>query len=200
MTSPIRKSHSDLAELERLMPFIREFQALADRHGISDVFQDNGGKALQLLLIMGLKVLPGREGNDAVDEEGIEYEMKTLNINNRGKGFTTHHHLNPVIIEKYRQVPWVFGIYSAIELKSIYLMGAGQLEPLFKEWEDKWHNTGGKDINNPKIPLKFVIGHGMLVHGVAPELITRRRKAKAVPAEQGLLKEVERALKEGEEE
>jgi hypothetical protein len=200
MTSPIRKSHSDLAELDRLMPFIREFQVLADRHGISDVFQDNGGKALQLLLIMGLKVLPGREGNDAIDEMGVEYEMKTLNINNKGKGFTTHHHLNPVIIEKYRKVPWVFGIYSAIELKSIYLMDAGQLEPLFKEWEAKWRADGNKDINNPKIPLSFVIEYGALVYGTAPVLTTRKRKAAVAPAEKVLLKEVEEALREEEEE
>lgn len=101
MTDPLQ-SHADLAELEALLPSIRQFQTLANRHGIYDVFQDNGGKLLQVLLIMNLRVLPGREGNDAIDEHGTEYELKTLNINNRGKGFTTHHHLNPVILAKYR--------------------------------------------------------------------------------------------------
>jgi hypothetical protein len=32
------------------------------------IFQDNGGKILQILLITGLKVLPGREGNDAKND------------------------------------------------------------------------------------------------------------------------------------
>ena len=40
----------DLGELERLFPSIREYQALATRHGIGDIFQDNGGKLLQPLL------------------------------------------------------------------------------------------------------------------------------------------------------
>jgi hypothetical protein len=31
------------------------------------------------------------------------------------------------------------------------------LEPLFSRWEKKWHDDGGKDINNPKVPLDFVV-------------------------------------------
>jgi hypothetical protein len=37
---------SDLDELQRLFPYIREYQALANKHGINDIFQDNGGKLL----------------------------------------------------------------------------------------------------------------------------------------------------------
>ncbi len=47
------KPHPDKAELDRLFPYIREYQSLASRHGIGDIFQDNGGKLLQLLLITG---------------------------------------------------------------------------------------------------------------------------------------------------
>lgn len=196
--TPARQSHADLAELEALMPFIRQFQVLADRHGIADVFQDNGGKVLQLLLVMNIRVLPGREGNDAVDAEGTEYEMKTLNINNRGKGFTTHHHLNPSIIAKYRRVPWIFAVYSAIELQAIYRLEASQLEPFFTEWEQKWHNTGGKDINNPKIPLKYVMEHGVLEYGQASQLTTRQKKVSIPAAEKPLLEVVEDALDDSE--
>jgi hypothetical protein len=42
-------------------------------------------------------------------------------------------------------------------------MSAKQLEPYFGAWERKWHESGGKDINNPKIPLKFVIEHGAII-------------------------------------
>jgi hypothetical protein len=73
------KSHPDRAKLEKLFPAIREFQELASKHGIDDIFQDNGGKLLQLLLITGLEVLPGREGNDAKDSSGTEFELKTVN-------------------------------------------------------------------------------------------------------------------------
>jgi hypothetical protein len=38
------KPHPDTKELERLFPYIREYQALASKHGIGDIFQDNGGK------------------------------------------------------------------------------------------------------------------------------------------------------------
>lgn len=198
MTNPERcQSHADLAELEALMPAIRRFQALAERHGIADVFQDNGGKVLQLLLVMNIRVLPGRAGNDAVDDSGTEYEMKTLNINNRGKGFTTHHHLNPAILAKYRRVPWIFALYSAIELKAIYRLDAARLEPFFGEWERRWHAGGGRDLNKPKIPLAYVMEHGTLEYGEAPQLTARKRRTAPPPAERLLLDIVEDAVQGG---
>ena len=60
----------------------------------------------------------------------------------------------------------MFAIYEAIELKAIYFVPVAELEaPFFSVWEKKWHDSGGKDINNPKIPLKFVIEKGRLVSG-----------------------------------
>lgn len=167
------KAHPDKAKMDALMPAIREYQALATKHGIGDVFQDNGGKLLQVVLTLGLTVLSGREGNDAKDETGREFELKSVNID-LTKSFSTHHHLNPVILAKYRQVGWVFAMYRGIELACIHTMEPRQLEPLFTHWETKWHKDGGKDINNPKIPVGFVAEHGKLVHGIVPELRVRR--------------------------
>jgi hypothetical protein len=65
--------------------------------------------------------------------------------------------MNPTIIAKYRQVDWVFAVYRGIELVSIYRLTPTDLEPFYQRWEAKWHAEGGKDINNPKIPLSFVI-------------------------------------------
>lgn len=107
------KPHPDKKKLEELFPAIREYQALAEAHGINDIFQDNGGKLLQVILTTGLTVLPGREGNDAKDASGNEYELKSVNIN-LTKSFSTHHHMNPTIIAKYRQVDWVFAVYEGI--------------------------------------------------------------------------------------
>ncbi|MGD0252599.1 MAG: restriction endonuclease [Verrucomicrobiota bacterium] len=157
------KSHPDKSELERLFPYIRKYQALASRHGIGDIFQDNGGKLLQLLLITGLKSAGSREGNDARDKHGREYELKSVNTL-LTQSFSTHHHMNPTILAKYRQVDWIFAIYEGIELQSIYLMKPAGLEPYFSKWEQKWHGSGGKDINNPKIPVKFVVERGQLIH------------------------------------
>lgn len=157
------KSHPDKKTLDRLFPHILEYQTLASKHGIGDIFQDNGGKLLQLLLITGLKIKPGREGNDARDDDGNEYEIKTINIL-LTKGFSTHHHMNPTIINKYRKVDWFFAIYEGIQLISIYRMTPKDMEPFYSKWEEKWHADGNKDINNPKIPATFVEESGKLVY------------------------------------
>lgn len=64
--------HEDVAEMERLLPYIWEYQRLAEKHGINHIFQDNGGKQLQILLHTGLKALRSREGNDAEDVDGSQ--------------------------------------------------------------------------------------------------------------------------------
>lgn len=154
---------SDAEVLAELIPYIRRYQSLASKYQISDVFQDNGGKLLQVLIQTGLKNIPGREGNDATDEKGREYELKSVNVL-LTQSYSTHHHLNPVILAKYRKVGWIFAVYEGIELKRIYRMTARKLEPYFQKWETKWHADGRKDINNPKIPLKFVEEHGTRIH------------------------------------
>ena len=154
----MKKPHPDEEKLLTLMPAIRELQALAEKHGINDIFQDNGGKILQLILKENLEVLPGREGNDARDSEGKELELKSVNID-LTKSFSTNHHVNQHIIDKYRQVDWMFAVYKGIELQEIYRMPPQDLEKYFSSWEEKWRKTQ-KDINNPKIPLKFVRENG----------------------------------------
>jgi hypothetical protein len=148
------KAHPDARLMEELLPYIRKYQELANRHGIGDIFQDNGGKILQVILTTSLKILPGREGNDACDEFGTEYELKSVNID-LTRSFSTHHHMNPVIIAKYRQVPWIFAVYKGIELQEIWKMTPELLELYYSRWEKKWHADGGKDINNPKVPLEY---------------------------------------------
>lgn len=171
------KPHADSRLMEDLLPYIRKYQELAVRHGIGDIFQDNGGKILQVILTTSLTILPGREGNDAVDEYGNEYELKSVNID-LTRSFSTHHHMNPVIIAKYRQVAWIFAVYKGIELQEIYRLMPDQLEPYYSRWEEKWHLDGGKDINNPKIPLVYVRKCGELLYrapdatALSPELFT----------------------------
>ena len=97
------KPHPDHEKLLELFGSVRELQKLASVHGIDDIFQDNGGKILQILLHTGLTILQGREGNDARDEHGREYELKSVNIR-LTQSFSTHHHMNPHIFAKYRLV------------------------------------------------------------------------------------------------
>lgn len=173
------KPHPDKILLDKLFPAVQEYQRLATKHGIKDIFQDNGGKLLQVVLTLGLTVLPGREGNDAKDETGKEYELKSVNIDLQ-KQVSTHHHLNPGILSKYREVDWIFAVYKNIELISIYIMKAVELEPLFSRWEAKWHDSGGKDINNPKIPLDFVVRNGTLLYGIVPLLKLAKKDQPAI--------------------
>ena len=156
-------SHPDLDVFKEIYPAVLKLQKLAEKHGISDIFQDNGGKILQVLLITGLEILPGREGNDAKDVNGNEYELKSLNIL-LTKSFSTHHHMNPVIIEKYRKVDWIFAVYEGIRLLSIYQLTPSDLEFYYTKWEEKWNKDGGRDINNPKISLKYVMEHGIRIY------------------------------------
>lgn len=174
MTATALKSHDDFEKLIQLWPAIQAYQALACEHGIDDVFQDNGGKILQVLLLLDMKILPGREGNDAVDSTGQEFELKSVNIE-LTKGFSTHHHMNPVIIAKYRKVPWIFAVYRHITLESVYRVEAEGMEHWYSKWEQKWHVDGGKDINNPKIPVSYVAECGRLLYGTPPAISTRRK-------------------------
>src|SRR5207249_9406178 len=96
---PVFKPSPDKKILDELFPAIQKFQELATKHGIGDIFQDNGGKILQLMLITGFRVTGSREGNDAIDANGNEFELKTVNVL-LTQGFSTHHHMNPTIIAK----------------------------------------------------------------------------------------------------
>lgn len=159
------KYHPDKAILDDLFPYIQQYQALANKHGINDIFQDNGGKLLQVILVTGLQIIPGREGNDAKDADGNEFELKSVNIA-LTKSFSTHHHINPRIIDKYRQVDWIFAVYRGINLLYIYKLTSSDLEYFYRKWEEKWYSKGRKDINNPKIPLKYVMEHGQMLYSI----------------------------------
>ncbi|GAA5530995.1 helix-turn-helix domain-containing protein [Herpetosiphon gulosus] len=168
VTTHVERS-SDLDRLERAFAGIRDMQRLANDYGINDILQDNGGKVLQVLILLGLRISPGREGNDAIDAEGNEYELKTVNrALRKGAGITTHHHLNRDIIAKYRAVKaWYIAIYEGIELIEIYKVPSALLEPLFTTWEQKIDQSG--PINNPKIPIRYV-HQGERVYPIEPTL------------------------------
>lgn len=157
-----QNTETDKEKFERLFPYIREYQKLACKYNINDIFQDNGGKYLHLLMLLGLSTDGAREGNDATDADGNEFEIKTVNLDLQHQ-FTTHHHMNPVIISKYRKVDWYFAAFKNIELQVIYRLKPELMEHFYSKWEHKWHTDGSKDINNPKIPLTYVMKHGDIV-------------------------------------
>lgn len=165
-TPPHDKLSDDLERLERALGACQDLQDLALKYGIGDIFQDNGGKVLQTLIILGLRVIPGREGNDALDEQGNEYELKTLNISlGKSRGVTTHHHLNLGILAKYRAVhAWYIALYEGIILREIFRLSPQELEPIFGIWEARLIANGDQPLNNPKIPIAFVRANGTRVY------------------------------------
>lgn len=164
--TPPDELNDDRDRLEKALAACQDLQNLALKYGIGDIFQDNGGKVLQTLIILGLKQASGREGNDAYDEYGNEYELKTLNVSlGKSRGVTTHHHLNLGILAKYRAVhAWYVTLYEGIILQEIYRLTPEELEPVFGVWEARLIANGDQPLNNPKIPIKFVREHGTRVY------------------------------------
>lgn len=162
------------AEIETLWPGVEALQNLADHYGIKDVFQDAGGKMLQLAVACGLDLIPGRTGPDARDRVGNEYEVKTVDMHGKKTGgFTTNHHLTEDTISRYRSRRWVFAIYDRITLMEAYLVEAEALEPVFQKWS---HTLRATDhINNPKIPVEYVreVGTPMYLKDVTPPWAVR---------------------------
>lgn len=159
--SPEHKAEID--KLNTLWNALHDLSDMANSYGIEDIFQDNGAKILQQLVLLNFDVLPGREGNDAVSASGTEWEMKSINVATSASGFSTNHHTTYDILHKYRQVPWSFAIYNNVKLISMYVMTPDQLEPLFEHWENKL-DEGMPHLNNPKIPLRFVTENGLQVY------------------------------------
>ena len=77
---------------------LKDLEELAQKKRIPDIFQDNGAKVLQQVILSGMDFLPGREGNDAVDVNGVEWEFKSINIATSATGFSTDHHLSLIHI------------------------------------------------------------------------------------------------------
>lgn len=149
---------------------LNNIEALAARYGINDIAQDNNLKLLQTLVYFDLQNQAGREGSDAIDRYGHEWELKTANID-LVTGFSTNHHTNHERIAQFRQERWLFSIYRGISLQEVYAMSPRTLEPYFAEWTNKVNEkmAAGMDnphINNPKIPIKFVCANGIKVYPV----------------------------------
>lgn len=157
--------HKSLIErLERCWQELHSLQDLAKEFGIQDIFQDNGAKILQQLVYLKFKALPGREGNDAVSDSKIEWEMKSINLDTQATGFSTNHHTNHEIINKYKKVPWTFAIYHGIRLSEIYIVLPSQMQNIYRNWEERLKSKKMTHLNNPKIPVKWVRDNGIKIY------------------------------------
>lgn len=154
-----------------------EMQAEASRHEIHNVFDDGGYKELILLRLFNLRKLD-RVGDDAQDAEGRRYEIKTVaRVASSGKrkpslSVTTEHTLTKANLDRYRQTfLWIVAVFEQARPEAIYEITPDLLEPYFANWERRLdlqeglREVGGAPVhlNNPKIPLGYIIKHGLQV-------------------------------------
>lgn len=157
-------------------------QSEASQHNIHNVFDDGGYKELLLLTLFDLKKL-GRTGDDAIDEHGRQYEIKTvarMSSNGARKPYlaiTTEHTLTVDNLQRYRSVHlWIIAVFDQAQPEAIFEITPAALEPYFQKWEEKLvlqdglRVAGGAPVhlNNPKIPLTFVEKHGTRVWPEGP--------------------------------
>jgi hypothetical protein len=183
---PIRRLNPT-GDANEIIELGRQLQELATRHGIHNVMTDNGYQELVMLTLFGLTKLR-REGNDARDEDGEEYELKTVGrtssdgVRKATLSITTEHTLTHANIARYRAVSlWVIGVFDRTLPEIIYEITPAALEPFFARWEQRLreNDPSGTDplnhINNPKIPLKFVAEHGVRIWPPETTLAKRER-------------------------
>lgn len=145
---------------ETAYPFLSKLQEAAFVRGIPDIFQDNGGKTIEICARLGLTPLPGREGNDAKDSLENEYEIKTVNLNGTVSSYSIHHTVTENVLQKYEKVYWIFAEYRSIHLEQIFVATPQIMAKYINLWRTKKQA-------NPKfkasIPIKDVREIGTLV-------------------------------------
>lgn len=164
-----------VGDIRSLIGYGRALQEMAAVHGIHNVFDDNGYKDLLLLTLFGLRKL-GREGDDAVDSQGRQFETKTVaRVSSQGVrkttlSVTTEHTMTIANIARYRQTfMWIVAIFDGAEPEAIWEIRAAALEPFFALWEsrlrelDDYERPMRDHLNNPKIPIRFIAEHGVQV-------------------------------------
>lgn len=155
-----------IARIRQLWGRLDEIEALAAAYRISDIAQDNNLKLLQTLVLFDFRNQPSREGADAIDRYGHEWELKTVNVD-LTRSFSTNHHTNHERIAAFRKERWLFSVYKGIALQAAYAVSPHDLEEAyFSKW---WEKSEDSHINNPKIPLKFVQSVGVPVYPFDPE-------------------------------
>ena len=130
-------------DVSHLVELGKRLQEHASERNIHNVFDDGGFKELFMLTLFGMKKL-GREGDDAIDVQGRQYEMKTVaRVSSKGERksslqVTTEHTLTLANIERYRKVHlWIVAVFDQSEPEAIYEITPAALEPYFKKWEAK---------------------------------------------------------------
>jgi hypothetical protein len=161
--------------IDMLIGYGRALQEMATVHGIHNVFDDNGYKDLILLTLFGLKKL-GREGDDAVDASGRQFETKTVarlsskGVRKTNLSITTEHTMTIANIERYRHsFLWIVAVFDGATPEAVWEISPRALEPFFSKWEALLRETDDTGrlvrdhLNNPKVALAYIHEHAVQV-------------------------------------
>jgi hypothetical protein len=170
---------SPVGDIRPLIKMGVALQAVATKHGIHNVFDDNGYKELLLLTLFGLRKLR-REGDDAIDAQDRRYEMKTVarissdGVRKSSLNVTTEHTMTLANIDRYRRgFMWIVAVFEGPRPEVVYEITPAALEPFFAKWEAILTGSEGAPardhINNPKVPLKFIEACGLRAWPPHPE-------------------------------
>lgn len=156
-------------DINQILDLATALQEIGTANEIVSVFDDGGYRELIMGKLFGLDLHKGRHGDDATDEQGFNYELKTVNlVNTSGKlrknpGITTCHHVNHDIIKRYRNLhSWIIGIFFINEPVEIYELDPQYLAYTLDQWEKRLNNEPITHLNNPKLKLADVRSSGIL--------------------------------------
>lgn len=154
-------------DISKIAAIATQLQKFGTEKNIISIFDDGGYRELLLATLFNLTLHTGRHGDDAFDKEAHRYELKTVNlVNTSGKlrrkpGITTCHHVNFDIINRYRKVNWLIGVFFINEPVEIYEIPPEKLKPYFDFWQGRLKKEKINHINNPKLPFDFIRQNGI---------------------------------------
>lgn len=154
---------TQLQRLHTAFASLQDLQQLAAQYGIADVFLTNGGKLLQVLMLLGLRLAPEYGGHTALDGAGNRYEVRVISHpGGRLMSLPAAERVDQARLDAYRAVAaWYVAIYIGANLSELYQVEPTLLAPLMEKWTQDVARRGV--VKNPMIPLKLIRRGQMLL-------------------------------------
>lgn len=157
-------------DVSHLVAMATPLEEEANKIGIFNVFDDGGYRTLLLCTMFGLHVLPGKQGDDAVDSEGHTFELKTVNLKSGSgmfkenyPGVGTAHSLSEANIARYQKTTgWIIGVFIGNTPIEVWQVDSKYFDLLFQRLGQKV--AANRGTNNPKIPFKLIRRHGKRIY------------------------------------
>lgn len=169
--SAVQERIDRISALDNFLSHNKKYENyFAETYGIHNIYKDSNLQQLQQALYLGLAFQPSRQSVDAIDCYGHPWELKSLNIKNKKREFCTSNPMSLSVLGRYASCHFAFSFYEDSELRQIYVMPSSALTPLIHRWSMMIKAGGGRGLNNPKIPVDFVLENGYLAYDSSSDL------------------------------